>query len=90
MAPPLAERLGSTPDPADAAERFADLPVLLLLDSTADHERTGRYSFLAADPYRIVRTKGDGGSLDAVRDALAPFAAPSIAGLPPFQGGAAG
>ncbi|MGH7518418.1 MAG: aminodeoxychorismate/anthranilate synthase component I, partial [Gemmatimonadales bacterium] len=87
---PHVERLGSIPDPADAAERFADLPLLLLLDSTADHERIGRYSFLAADPYRIVRTKGDGDSLAAVRAALAPFAAPPVPGLPPFQGGAAG
>ncbi len=87
---PLVDRLASVPDPADAAERFADLPLLLLLDSTADPERTGRYSFLAADPFRIVRTKGDGGALAAVRDALAPFAAPPEPGLPPFQGGAAG
>ena len=87
---PLVERLETVPDPADASERFADLPLLVLLDSTADHERTGRYSFLMADPYRVVRTKGDGASLAAVRDALAPFASPPAPGLPPFQGGAAG
>ncbi|MGH7631881.1 MAG: aminodeoxychorismate synthase component I [Gemmatimonadales bacterium] len=87
---PLVERLASVPDPADAAERFADLPLRLLLDGTADRERTGRYSFLVADPFRIVRTKGDGESLAAVRQALAPFAVPPAPGLPPFQGGAAG
>ncbi len=87
---PLVERLASVPDPADAAERFADLPLLLLLDSTADRERTGRYTFLVADPFRTVQTKGDGASLAAVRQALAPFAAPPAPGLPPFQGGAAG
>jgi para-aminobenzoate synthetase component 1 len=84
------ERLSRIPDPADAAERFADLPLLLLLDSTADPERTGRYSYLLADPWQVVRTRGDGGSLAAMRDALAPFAATAVAGLPPFQGGAAG
>ena len=88
--PPLAERLDSFPDPADAAERFADLPLLMLLDSTADRERTGRYSFLVADPWRVVRTKGDGASLGKVHDLLAPFAGPTISGVPPFQGGAAG
>jgi para-aminobenzoate synthetase component 1 len=87
---PLVERLAPPPDPADAAERLADLPLLLLLDSTADHERTGRYSFLMADPYQVVRTKGDGASLGVVRDALAPFASTPAPGLPPFQGGAAG
>jgi para-aminobenzoate synthetase component 1 len=43
-----------------------------------------------ADPWRTVRTKGDGASLAAVRDALAPFHTASVPGLPPFQGGAAG
>jgi hypothetical protein len=33
---PLVERLATVPDPMDAAECFADLPYLLLLDSTAD------------------------------------------------------
>jgi para-aminobenzoate synthetase component 1 len=87
---PRVERLDSILDPAEVAERFADLPLLLLLDSTADHERIGRYSFLTADPYRILRTKGDGDSLAAVREELVPFAAPPAPGLPPFQGGAAG
>jgi para-aminobenzoate synthetase component 1 len=86
----VVQRLEPVPDPADAAERCADLPLLLLLDSTADHERTGRYSFLMADPYRVVRTRGDAASLTTVRDALAPFRSAPLAGLPPFQGGAAG
>ena len=41
-----------------AASRFCST-------APADHERTGRYSFLMADPYRVVRTKGDGASLAA-------------------------
>jgi para-aminobenzoate synthetase component 1 len=89
-APLIVERLDPAPDPADAAERFADQPLVLLLDSTADHERTGRYSFLMADPYRVIRTTGDGTSLAAIRDALAPFGSAPLPGLPPFQGGAAG
>jgi para-aminobenzoate synthetase component 1 len=103
---PLVERLPVTPDAAEAAARFADLPFLLLLDSMADQERTGRYSFLTADPVAILRSRGHRSerlersgntwapipddALAAARDALAPFRAEPVPGLPPFQGGAAG
>jgi para-aminobenzoate synthetase component 1 len=103
---PHVARLATYPDAADTAERFADLPWLLLLDSTADPERTGRYSFLAADPFAVIRGNDAASArldlttgawheapeepLAAVRAALAPFAAEPVAGLPPFQGGAAG
>jgi para-aminobenzoate synthetase component 1 len=68
--------------------------------------RLGRYSFLAADPVAVVRSRGTtveridcvsgsrqavpGDALGAIRDELAPFAAEPLAGLPPFQAGAAG
>jgi para-aminobenzoate synthetase component 1 len=100
------ERLATVPDPLAAAEHFADLPFLLLLDSTADHERTGRYSFLSADPYAVIRSRGaaseqldrgspewsplPGDALSAVRAALARMATDAVPGIPPFQGGAAG
>jgi para-aminobenzoate synthetase component 1 len=90
VTPPLVERLPEFPDPADTTERFRDLPLPLLLDSTADPERTGRYSYLMADPWRIVRATGDGDSLAVMRDALAPFGAKAIPEIPPFQGGGAG
>ncbi len=103
---PLVEPLAVVPDPAEAAACFAELPYLLLLDSTADAERTGRYSFLAADPHRLIRSRGEraeqleqaregwtpipGDALTAAHQALAPFRAEPVPGLPPFQGGAAG
>jgi para-aminobenzoate synthetase component 1 len=105
MTGPLVERLAVTPDAADAAACFADLPFLLLLDSTADPERTGRYSFLAADPYAVIRSRGplcerleqssgwttiSGDALTAARTALDPYRTEPLPGLPPFQGGAAG
>ncbi len=105
MRSPVVERLSVVPDAAATAEQFADLPFLLLLDSTADPERTGRYSFLTADPYAVIRSRGAkaewlyrGGeweplatdALSAVRTALAPLATDPVPGLPPFQGGAAG
>src|SRR5579864_4280995 len=106
MRSPVVERLPVVPDAAATAEQFADLPFLLVLDSTADHERTGRYSFLSADPYAVIRSRGaaaerlnrggrewtplGGDALGALRAALAPIATDAVPGLPPFQGGAAG
>ncbi|MGH7511581.1 MAG: aminodeoxychorismate synthase component I [Gemmatimonadales bacterium] len=110
-ATPLVDNLGETGDPIELVTRFLDLPGLVFLDSatgplhTADTHQLGRYSFLTADPARIIRSKDGrteiGGRglewaplerdpLLAVRDLLAPHAAAPISGLPPFQGGAAG
>jgi para-aminobenzoate synthetase component I len=103
---PLVEALLPVPDPLDACRSFAGLPFLLFLDSAGAPEPLGRYSFLAADPWTAVRAKGlltqerradgwirvDPDPLTHVRALLAPEhgAAAGIAGLPPFQGGAAG
>jgi para-aminobenzoate synthetase component 1 len=114
---PLVESLGNPGDPAEVAARFLDLPWLLLLDSatagaasahraaTDDAHQLGRFSFLAADPYAMIRSKGAvterrrrGGEwqrsaedpLEAARGLLSEGGAQPIPGLPPFQGGAAG
>jgi para-aminobenzoate synthetase component 1 len=108
---PLVDNLGTADDPMEAVGRFLDLPYLLFLDSATgaalagESHQLGRYSFLAADPARVVRSKGRvtelGGPgmpwtpvgadpLIALRDLLAPLAADPVSGLPPFQGGAAG
>ena len=100
------EALHPAPDPARACERLAGLPYRLFLDSAARGSRLGRYSFLAADPVLVVRSKGrrtecvdrirgtstisTGDALDAVRTQLAPHQVAATPGLPPFQGGAAG
>jgi para-aminobenzoate synthetase component 1 len=108
---PLVDNLGAAGDPIEVVTRFLDLPYLLFLDSATgaalagESHQLGRYSFLAADPALVVRSKGTmaelGGPgrpwtpagadpLATIRDLLAPFAADPVAGLPPFQGGAAG
>jgi len=110
-AAPLVDNLGETGDPIDLVTRFLDLPGLVFLDSAtgplhaAEAHQLGRYSFLTADPARIVRSKGrrteiGGRGLEwapierdpllAMRDLLAPHATAPVSGLPPFQGGAAG
>ena len=103
-ATPLVEELVPAPDPLEACASLADLGFLVLLDSAADPEHLGRHSFLAAGPFTAVRSKGaltqrlvDGrwtrvgeDPLEHTRLLLAPCAAEPVAGIPPFQGGAAG
>jgi para-aminobenzoate synthetase component 1 len=97
---PLVEELVPAPDPVRCCEQLGDLPYRIFLDSAIKGAKVGRYSFLAADPVAVVRSKGsqtECGSrivpedaLDALRELLAPYAAEPVPGLPPFQGGAAG
>ena len=83
----LAVELTPAPDPLDTCARFAELPHLCFLDSSA-RGPLGRYSFLTADP--VARVGADGDPLAAARALLAPHHQPALAGLPPFQGGIAG
>jgi para-aminobenzoate synthetase component 1 len=87
---PLVEELTPAPDPVRCCEQLEGLPYRLFLDSAARSTRLGRYSFLVADPIAVVRSTGSSGALDEVRAHLAPHRASPVAGLPPFQGGAAG
>ncbi len=102
--PPLVEELTPAPEPFDTCTRFADLPFLVFLDSTADPDQLGRHSFVTADPFTAVRAKGlltqelvdgawvrvDGDPLARVRTLLAPHRTAGVPDVPPFQGGAAG
>jgi para-aminobenzoate synthetase component I len=87
---PVVEELVPAPDPAWCCERLAGLPYRLFLDSAGTSARLGRYSFVMADPVVVLRTRGDAHALSTVRALLAPHRADPVAGLPPFQGGAAG
>jgi para-aminobenzoate synthetase component 1 len=105
MSAPIVRELTPPPDAAACVERFAGSPHRLFLDSAARSPRLGRYSFVMADPAIVVRSRqgrttiaspqmapltADEDPLAAVRRLLAPHSAAPLAGLPPFQGGAAG
>ena len=87
-------------DPADLFPAFADLPHALFLDSAMQDPRLGGVSYIAADPYCVIRTdKGrtlmDGEPVDSNPFALLKLlleqqSLDRIPELPAFQGGAAG
>ncbi len=90
---PLVEELSPCPDVEEALAAFADQPGLVLFDSALVREPTGRYSFLAADPFDthvVERATFGSEPLDPIRRRLRALPTEAVADLPPFQGGAAG
>jgi para-aminobenzoate synthetase component 1 len=103
---PVVEALVPPPDPVRCCELLEGFPYRLFLDSAARGTRLGRYSFVTADPIAVVRSKGArtecldlpggtrrvvaGDALEAVQALLTGHASEPVAGIPPFQGGAAG
>jgi para-aminobenzoate synthetase component 1 len=103
---PLVEELSPVPDPASCCEALEGLRYRLFLDSASSATRLGRYSFLAADPAAVVRSRGTeveclnllsgarrsitGDPLAVLRELVTPHQVDPVAGLPPFQGGVAG
>ena len=99
---PLAEEITRAPAPREAVSRLAHLPHLLFLDSALAHPTLGRYSFVSADPFQWIVSRGrrvvasPGGRQEAadpftvLAEQLGRFRTEPGAGLPPFQGGAAG
>ena len=76
--------------PMDAAEAFRDLPGLALLES-ARPGRTGRWSYLTADPDRGPRRAvGGRGPVRRGAGAARPDRRDDAEGLPPFAGGLVG
>ena len=78
--------------PMDVAERFDDLPGLVLLES-ARPGRNARWSYLAADPVAVLDTASEGpDAFASARRLLGRLASDAVAGpgLPPFLGGLAG
>ena len=83
--------------PAPAAEevfhKLSTLPHCLYLDSARRDRELGRYSFVTADPFEYFESPVSSHTEDSLADLgrrMAAFSSATIAGLPPFQGGAAG
>lgn len=99
---PLVEELTPMPDVSATLRALSGLPNVILFDSARHGISTGRYSFLTADPFHfevVPRADNVGHELGIARrrDPLAglqqrlhAYPASPAAGLPPFQGGAAG
>ena len=93
---PLVEELVPAPAPEEVFLRMCHLPHCLFLDSATPHETLGRYSFVTADPFDYLQLSArdvDSGAADGLTEfsrRTALLRTPTISGLPPFQGGAAG
>ena len=78
-------------DLEQAFVRLSRRPHVLFLDSARRHATLGRYSFLTADPFDYLEIPADGSdALGQLERKIAAFKTPTLPGLPPFQGGAAG
>ena len=81
--------------PVSAYLKIARGGYSFLLESVEGGERLGRFSFMGAEPYRVVRTGpgqpgGAGDPLAHVQAELSRFTPVAVAGLPRFIGGAVG
>jgi len=88
---PLIEELAPAPHPEEAFLRLCGRPHCLFLDSALRHPALGRYSFVAADPFDYLELPPDAvDGLGELARRMSDVQAATTAGLPPFQGGAAG
>ncbi len=89
---PLIETLPAHVNVPFAMQRLAKLPNLAVLDSALPMARLGRYSFVAADPFDLVRLQSPQADPLAklIRLLEASPQTQRLHELPPFQGGAIG
>ncbi|HEY5315828.1 MAG TPA: hypothetical protein VIK18_25085, partial [Pirellulales bacterium] len=94
---PLVAALPPEIDAEQAFLRLADRPHCLFFDSARRDPVLGRYSFVTADPFDFLEVLPAAAqahdrvdALDLLAERMRDFVGPSLAGLPPFQGGAAG
>jgi para-aminobenzoate synthetase component 1 len=80
--------LEAAPSPVEACARFLDLPYPLLLESARPGTDVARYSFLAADPWQVLRDGPD--PFGTLATTLQQLRVERVPDLPRFQGGAAG
>jgi para-aminobenzoate synthetase component 1 len=98
------EKLGLETNPIEALTHFLDAPYPTLLHSALVRPGLGRYSYVTADPFLVVRSKGrhveilergaierlDDNPFAVVKRLLTEYQMERQPGGPPFQGGAIG
>ena len=87
-------------DPLSVIAYFAQESGAVFFDSAQLREHCGRYSFIALDPFMLLQSKNgmihldglelSGDPFEILTEQLKKFPLTMLAGLPPFQGGAAG
>ena len=88
---PVVIRLQDAPEPVEAFRRLSAWRHCVFFDSALRDETVGRYSFIAADPFRYLEVPIVGADAWAVLlQQMAEYETEPVEGLPPFQGGAAG
>ncbi len=88
---PVVEELVPSPDAEEVFLRLCHLPHCLFLDSALRDPLLGRYSFVAADPFDFLELPAEGADpLGELARRMDGWQTETVAGLPPFQGGAAG
>jgi para-aminobenzoate synthetase component 1 len=89
--PAVVHELRPAPEAVDVFLRLRAWPYCLFLDSAQRDTALGRYSFVAADPFAVLASTDDADdALGRLEAAWRQWQTPTLAGLPPFQGGAAG
>lgn len=85
----LIEEITSSISPFAALQKLSHLPHAVFLDSSAQHHQLGKASYVAADPFNVLKSQaGKIGDLHDVDRELTKFVTLHIDGLPSFQGGA--
>ena len=101
---PQTLKLDPCPSLLDIFAILQEMPYPVLLDSALNIIRRGRFSYLTADPFMVLRSKGrqveveSGGAIhrftcdpfSVLQHVLKSFRLLPAPGLPPFQGGAIG
>ena len=101
---PLTYDLGLLPHPASLLHAFRDMPSPALLDGAMTDAPGNRFSYLTADPFMVIRSRGrqvtleqgnaieelEGDPWSTLQGLLRKYRTEQVSGLPPFQGGVLG
>lgn len=92
LIPVYREILADAETPVSAYQKLRKAGPSFLLESVEGGERIGRYSFLGANPQRVIRVDERDGPdpLRAVEEAMSQYRPVAVPGMPRFTGGAVG